>query len=109
MNQRWTEAMIEMEDIIWKESVGKRFLTRVTETGPRVGDGIVVYMREIKIKKSTNDGEQVEISFPNIVHVLEWADTMTKTLRVALSDGGVQTYEVISETTPETDSDTEED
>ena len=90
-----------MEDINWEESVGKRFLTRVTETAP--DSGIVVYMREIKIKKSTNDGEQVEISFPNIVHVLEWADTMTKTLRVALSDGGVQTYEVISETTPETE------
>ena len=89
------------ESINWKESVGKRFLTRVTETGPRVGDGIVVYMREIEIKDAVNDGDQIKIVFPNNKHVVEWADTMTKTLRVALSDGGVQTYEVISETSPD--------
>ena len=91
------------EGINWKESVGKRFLTRVTETGPRVGDGIVVYMREIKVNESANGGEQVKIAFPDIVHVLEWADTMSRTLRVALSDGGVQTYEVIDETTHKED------
>ena len=103
-------AVIKMkEGINWKESVGKRFLTRVTETGPRVGDGIVVYMREIEIDNSTNGGEQVRISFPHNVHVLEWADTMSKTLRVALSDGGVQTYEVISEVFPKTNDDAEED
>ena len=97
------------EDINWEESVGKRFLTRVTETGPRVGDGIVVYMREIEIIGSTNDGKQVKIAFPNNIHEVEWADTMTKTLRIGLLNGGVQTHEVIDEITPKMDSEIEED